>query len=52
MSGEFYRALFEKRAAVSGEITADPRTVRARFQRHSAAGKLRQQLRQGGAGVR
>ena len=36
----------------AGEITADPRAVRARFQRHGAAGKLREQLGQGGPGVR
>ena len=35
----------------AGEIPADPRTVRARFQRHGGAGKIHEELRQRGPGV-
>jgi len=35
----------------AGEVTADPRAVRARLQRDGGAGKLREELRQGRAGV-
>ena len=35
----------------AGEITADPRAMRARFQRDGGAGKIREELRQGRPGV-
>ena len=39
------------RRALFGKEAADPRAVRARFQRDGGAGKLGEQLGQGGAGV-
>ena len=41
----------DDRGPEAGEVTADPRAVRARLQRDGGAGKLREELRQGRAGV-
>ena len=48
---ELARVGDEHLRAVFGEEAADPRTVRARFNGHSGAGKIREELRQGRAGV-
>ena len=41
----------QHRCAEVGEVTTDPRTVRARFQGHGGMRKIREQLCQGRAGV-
>ena len=48
---ELARVGDEHSGAEVGEIPAYPRTMGARFQRHGAAGKLREQLRQRRPGV-
>ena len=48
---ELARVGHQHRGPKVGEITADPRTVCARFQRHGAAGKIAQQLLERGARV-
>src|SRR5208283_1977017 len=48
---EFARVGDQDLRAQFGEVTADPRAVRAGLHRHRGAGELGQQLRQGGPGV-
>jgi len=48
---ELARIGHQYRGPQAGQITADPWTMRARFQRDGGVGKLREQLRQGGPGV-
>ncbi len=48
---ELARVGDENRGTESCEITADPRAVRASFQSHGGAGKIRKQLGEGGPGV-
>jgi hypothetical protein len=48
---EFARVGHQHGGTEAGEITADPRTVRARFQRDGGCGELGEQLGQGGPRV-